>query len=156
MDTLGASFLGCGMESVVCPDSVDQAYMHCMFQTPSESNKTLAAEAGELNTIEPSKSSYDVSVLRQINGCPGIYINDSVLGKDVVWTTDTGATRSIISERVFDKIHQKQKPKTMKFNSLISVSGEHLIEYGEAIFLQIYFDHEVFKGKLIMAKKEFE
>ena len=153
MDTLEDSLLGCGVESVVCPDSADQTYMHDMSETSSDSNNTLVAEAGELNTIEPSKSTYEVSVLRQINGCPGIYINGSVQGVDVVWTTDTGATRSIISKRVFDKIHQSKKPKLMKSNSLTSVSGEPLIEYGEAIF-EIYLDHEVFEGELIVAEIE--
>lgn len=80
MVTLGESLLGCGVESIVCPDIVDQIYMHCMSETRSESNTMLVAEAGELNTrycatIIPFKSSYDmeVSVLRPINGCPGIY-----------------------------------------------------------------------------------
>lgn len=43
-------------------------------------------------------------ILRQINGCPGLYISWSIQGVSVEWTTDTGATKLIISKKVFEKI----------------------------------------------------
>jgi hypothetical protein len=49
--------------------------------------------------VEPCQSSsYVPNILRQIHGCPGIYIGGSVQDIKVDWTMDTGASRTIISK----------------------------------------------------------
>jgi hypothetical protein len=65
--------------------------------------------------------------LRKINQCPGIYMSGSVQGVDVDWTTDTGATKSIISRSFYERIPQNLRPELSKSSCLTSVSGEAYI-----------------------------
>ena len=108
-----------------------------------------------LENLETSQQhgNVDSNVLRQITGCPGIYVSGSVQGIKVQWTTDTGATRSILSKRMFEKIPTESRPKLEKYHSLTGVNGEPLIELGKALF-DIQLGHENFKEEIIVAEIE--
>jgi transposase InsO family protein len=64
----------------------------------------------------------------------GVYIKGSIQGVDLTFTADTGATRTIISERIFFKIPEECRPKLEKSASLSGASGQPLVELGKAMF----------------------
>ena len=56
----------------------------------------------------------------------GVYIEGSVEGVDVWYTVDTGATRTILSERVYKRIPEEKRPSLCKGNGLpLSRAGGH-------------------------------
>ena len=95
--------------------------------------------------------SSEEETLRKINQCHGIYISGSVQGVDVNWTTDTGATKSIISRSVYERIPQNLRPKLSKSSCLTSVSGEPLSELGKAVF-EIQLGQEKLTEEMIVAE----
>lgn len=148
---------GCGAVSIVNPDGRHQIDGQSDTQQRSsemlDTNTVDFLDTSQCATIEPCQSLYDTNILRQINGCLGIYISGSVEGVEVDWTTDTGASRSIISKRTFDKIPSNKRPKLKRSNSLTSVNGEPLKEFGKAIF-EIQLDNETFQEEIIVAEIE--
>lgn len=78
--------------------------------------KTLDNSFECLETNQQHGDICSENILRQINGCPGIYVSGSIQGVKVQWTTDTGATRSIISKQVFEKIPKESRPELEKSN----------------------------------------
>ncbi|MEW8546855.1 MAG: aspartyl protease family protein, partial [Candidatus Thiodiazotropha sp.] len=69
-------------------------------------------------------------VQRRLKRSDGVYVEGAIEGFKMTFTADTGATRSIISRRVFDKISLENRPQLRKSVGLLSVSGTPLKEYG--------------------------
>lgn len=82
-----------------------------------------------------------------------IYISGSLQGVKIKLTTDTGATRSIISKHVFEKIPKESRPKLEKSNCLIGANGEPLKKLGKAIF-EIQLGQENFKEEIFVSETE--
>ena len=123
------------------------------FDRDLEKTEFMESSDEHLQTSQKHGAICFESTLRQINGCPGIFISGSVQGVEVQWTTDTGATRSIISRQVFEKMPFKSRPKLEKSNCLTGVNGEPLKELGKAIF-EIQLGQATFSGEIIVAEIE--
>lgn len=67
----------------------------------------------------------------------GVYINGSVEGVPVVFTADTGASKTLISTRVYQKIHEGIRPSLSKSASLRAANGEPIVDWGEAQFCML-------------------
>ena len=64
----------------------------------------------------------------------GVYIRGSVQGYPILFTADTGASKTTVSSRVFDSMRPKDKPELVKTAKLVGASGSPIKEKGEAIF----------------------
>ncbi|CAC5386997.1 unnamed protein product [Mytilus coruscus] len=82
---------------------------------------------------ENDTGNFDI-IGRQILRSEGVYIKGSIENTNVVFTADTGATRTVISTKVFKKIPRANRPELQKSNSLASANGQPLKELGKANF----------------------
>ena len=64
----------------------------------------------------------------------GIYIRGSVQGYPILFTADTGASKTIVSSRIFDSMCLEDKPELVKTAKLVGASGSPIKEKGKAIF----------------------
>ena len=62
----------------------------------------------------------------------GVYIKGKVNNIPVIFTTDTGATRTIVSKRVFDQLVPANRPVLRKTACLIGAGGAPIKEAGQA------------------------
>ena len=73
-------------------------------------------------------------IQRRLNRSDGVYIEGEIEGVKITFTTDTGATRTIISPSVYNCISSNRRPVLKKSVGLSSASGSPLKEYGIALF----------------------
>lgn len=84
------------------------------------------------------------------------YINERVHLTEIVndlqvnFTVDTGAARTVISEKTFNRLPENRKPLLKKSTELCNCSGEPLREKGKANF-EIEIGSFTFKRELIVA-----
>ena len=64
----------------------------------------------------------------------GVYIRGSVQGYPLLFTTDTGASKTIISNRVFESLKPEDRQELEKTSKLIGASGVSIKERGKGIF----------------------
>ena len=64
----------------------------------------------------------------------GIYIRGSVQGYPLLFTADTGASRTIISKKVFEAMKQEDKPELKRSAKLVGPSGTVIKELGKGSF----------------------
>lgn len=62
----------------------------------------------------------------------GVYVKGFVKGVDVIFTADTGACKTVLSEKIFNKILLLQRPKLRKTSPLTGASGESVKLLGKA------------------------
>ena len=118
-----------------------------------EGNSVLKLEKDECILPEPC-SSFDI-VGRQVFRNDGVYIEGKIEDVKVTITADTGAARTIVSTKVYDKIHPSKRPKLTKSSSLASANGQPLVERGKAIF-QLEMGDLILKQELVVAEIEDE
>ena len=63
----------------------------------------------------------------------GVYIRGSVQGYPLLFTTDTGASKTIISNRVFESLKPEDRPELEKTSKLVGASGVSIKERGKGI-----------------------
>ena len=73
-------------------------------------------------------------IQRRLKRSDGVNVEGAIEGIKMTFTADTGATRSVISHGVFDRINPGNRPQLRKSVGLLSVSGAPLKEYGCANF----------------------
>lgn len=78
-----------------------------------------------------------------------MYIHGSIQNVPVVFTADTGASKTIVSSRVYDKISSKEKPSLRNSSCLRGASGKPIKEYGKAKFKLKLGEYEVQKEAII-------
>ena len=64
----------------------------------------------------------------------GVYIRGSVQGYPLLFTTDTGASKTIISNRVFESLKPEDRPELEKTSKLVGASGVSIKERGKGTF----------------------
>ncbi|CAC5411476.1 unnamed protein product [Mytilus coruscus] len=64
----------------------------------------------------------------------GIYVKGFIEVVDVIFTADTGACKTVLSEKIFNKIPLLQRPKLRKTSPLTGASGESVKLLGKANF----------------------
>lgn len=74
------------------------------------------------------------SIGRQQPKADGIYLNGKLEDITIFFTIDTGAVKSVISKRIYDKIPILQRPALEKSSMLTTVNGDPLVEFGKALF----------------------
>lgn len=67
--------------------------------------------------------------------CSGVYVKGMVESVPVFFTADTGASRTIISTRVFNKIRESARPELTKSVCLKGAGGVPIKERGKASFV---------------------
>lgn len=63
----------------------------------------------------------------------GFYVSGKVEKVDVMFTTDTGASKTLISEEVYKKIPEDTRPKLSQAASFRSADNSNIQEYGKAV-----------------------
>ena len=58
----------------------------------------------------------------------GVYIKGKLNGQDIYYTADTGATRTVVSERAYLKIPKDQQPKLDEYKPNIAGAGGKVIK----------------------------
>ena len=94
-------------------------------------------------------------VQRRLKRSDGIYIEGEIEGVPVTFTADTGATRSIISPRIYNSISKDRRPVLQKSVGLSGVSGLPLKLHGCNVF-EIKLGGLDIKHELIVAEVEDE
>ena len=71
-------------------------------------------------------------IRRKVPLVPGVFVRGGIQGVDTWFTIDTGASRSVISKRVFNNISGDMKPELVQHQNshLEQAGGEPLHEYG--------------------------
>ncbi|CAC5405010.1 unnamed protein product [Mytilus coruscus] len=64
----------------------------------------------------------------------GVYVKGFIEGVDVIFTADTGACKTVLSEKIFNKIPLLQRPKLRKTSPLTGDGGESVKLLGKANF----------------------
>lgn len=116
-------------------DKSDQGGVQGHVEETSDENKENRSEQAEC-----------LLIARQHPKAEGIYLEGSCEDINMLFTVDTGAVKSIISKRIFDKIPPSKRPVLEKSVHLMSVNGDPLVEFGKALF----------KIKLHTVELEFE
>jgi hypothetical protein len=76
-------------------------------------------------------------VRREKPKCNGIYIEGSVQGVGVFFTVDTGATRTFMSKRVYERIPLENKPELITnpdSRPMTGADGTQISRFGKAVF----------------------
>ncbi len=92
-------------------------------------------------------------IRRCLPNCNGVYIESHIQSTPLLFTVDSGATRTIISKEVFDQISVEDQPKLRKTSSLKGAGGKLLKEYGEAK-LKIQLGDIEFEKSVVVADIE--
>ena len=88
---------------------------------------------GQSTNVPGGENLYS-GIRREIPRSDGIYIEGDVNSVKVIFTADTGASCTIISDRVYNRIPENERPKLTKCTSIVGASGHSLNELGKAKF----------------------
>ena len=79
-----------------------------------------------------------ISISRRLPECEGVYIKGKVDMEDVHFTVDTGASRTILSTRVYNKMEENVRPKLDKQknnrDTLVGAGRNEIQIYGRTVF----------------------
>ena len=64
----------------------------------------------------------------------GIYIRGTVQGYPLLFTTHTGASKTVLSQRVYDAMRHEDKPSLVKCPKLVGAGGTAINEQGKGNF----------------------
>jgi len=81
--------------------------------------------------------------------CDGVYIRGSVEGVSVNFTMDTGASKTVISTKVFDRIETNRRPRLVKSACLRGAGGMPIREKGKAEFTLRLGTLEIFREAVV-------
>jgi hypothetical protein len=96
-------------------------------------------ELTNMNNVEDYNLSDDVEwqkVRREKPKCSGVYVEGSVQGIEVLFTIDTGATRTFMSKRIFEKIPSEKKPELVanpESRPMTGADGKLISRFGKAV-----------------------
>ena len=63
-----------------------------------------------------------------------MYIRGSAQGYPLLFTTDTGASKTIISKRVYESMKTGDRPALIRSTKLVGASGTEIKELGKGLF----------------------
>ena len=72
--------------------------------------------------------------MKNIQKSTGVYVEGYVENIRLLFTADTGASQTLMSKRLYDKIPPLQRPSLSKSVRLVGASGKPLKEYGKGKF----------------------
>ena len=113
-------------------------------------------ENSELQKILCSAEPRDtVAIGRQPRKGEGVYVEGTIQGVNGIFTIDTGAARTVISETVYNTIPATKRSLLTKSSSLIGADGRPLVELGTAEF-SIQLGTVSFEKELVVAQIDDE
>ena len=113
-------------------------------------------ENSELQKILCSAEPRDtVAIGRQPRKGEGVYVEGTIQGVNGIFTIDTGAARTVISETVYNIIPATKRPLLTKSSTLIGADGRPLVELGTAEF-SIQLGTVSFEKELVVAQIDDE
>jgi hypothetical protein len=66
--------------------------------------------------------------------CDGVYVNRAIEGVPRMFTVDSGASKTIVSTKIYERIDQSKRPSLQKNVCLKGASGSPIKEKGKAEF----------------------
>ena len=76
-----------------------------------------------------------IKSLKQPRRLPdGIYIKGTVQGYPILYTADTGASKTVLSKRVYDNMKPEDRPPLSKASKLVGAGGTNISELGQGNF----------------------
>lgn len=88
--------------------------------------------SGQIKSEESDSVIKSIKVARKLPD--GVYIRGTVQGYPLLFTTDTGASKTIISNRVFESLKPEKRPELVKTSKLVGASGVNIKERGKGTF----------------------
>ena len=73
-------------------------------------------------------------ILKRVLHSDEFYLDAEVEGVNILFTIDTGATKTIISEKVYNSMPEACRPQLMQSATLSDAAGQPLSQLGTAIF----------------------
>ena len=107
-------------------------------------------QTNQANTQVPENQSTIKRILRS----EGFYLDADIEGVKVLLTIDTGATRTVISERVYNSIPEGRRPKLIRGTGLTDASGQPLSLKGSAMFTVTLASDLKLKSEIVVANIE--
>ena len=133
--------------------------LNAKFKQNSTQGKPLQTHNHEnqitMNTDQPKTKPTD-PVIKRIVRSDGFYLEASIEGVEMVFTIDTGATKTVISERVYHSIPLSQRPVLRKTTGLTDATGQPLTQLGTATFKVNLAPDLQFESDIIVASIEDE
>ncbi|CAG2200883.1 unnamed protein product [Mytilus edulis] len=77
---------------------------------------------------------YEGNLLKKIPEYHGAYIKGKIQNKPIVYTVDTGASRTVLSTKIFNQLNTGNKFTLSKSSSLAGAGGTPIKELGKATF----------------------
>jgi hypothetical protein len=106
-----------------------------LFMAVDESDITELFESSEMKQILGSENTRKtVTVGRQRRQSESVYVKGKIHGIHGIFTIDTGASRTVLSEEIYFKIPETRRPPLTKSSILVGADGNPLVELGTAIF----------------------
>ena len=126
--------------------STEQTQVHSLL--PDSPNPQSSQGTSHLNpeSVDP--------MIKRIATSNGFYIKASIKGVDMTFTIDTGATKTVISERVYNAIPKSQRPTLKPTNGLTDATGQPLPQLGTAVFRIRLAPELNFESDIIVANIE--
>ena len=126
--------------------STEQTQVHSLL--PDSPNPQSSQGTSHLNpeSVDP--------MIKRIATSNGFYIKASIEAVDMTFTIDTGATKTVISERVYNAIPKSQRPTLKPTNGLTDATGQPLPQLGTAVFRIRLAPELNFESDIIVANIE--
>ena len=101
---------------------------------------------------ENDRNKENTGVRRGVPTSKGLYLKGQIQGVNVIFTTDTGATRTIISRQVYEQIPESKRPQLEnKPLFMKGCNGKPVTELGIGLF-QVHIASLVFERKILVAE----
>ena len=97
----------------------------------------------------------DEPIRRGFPSSDSVFISGSVNGVKVNFIVDTGAERTVVSKKIFDKIKDSNKPSLVKKGKLMHAGGQAIVNYGKCK-VDIVLDTTCIKSDVIIAEIQDE
>ena len=124
----------------------------CDNKHTTDVNVNDSNASSENGTHSPQEEqTEEAKIQRRLKRSEGIYVEGEIEGIKLTFTADTGATRSIISPRIYNSISKQHRPTLRKSVGLSDVSGLPLKLHGCTDFRIKLGDLEL-KHELIVAE----
>ncbi|MCG8044792.1 MAG: retroviral-like aspartic protease family protein, partial [Candidatus Thiodiazotropha endolucinida] len=98
-------------------------------------HREACSQANGQNKQSSPKNDETVKSIKHVRKLPdGVYIRGTAQGYPVLFTTDTGASKTVLAKRVFDSMRPEDKPQLSKASKLIGAGGTTIREIGKGEF----------------------
>ena len=105
---------------------------------PQSGQNNLVANCNIEKPITNNCSDVEVplkgSIRRKVGLSDGVYVRGVLEGIEILFTADTGASKTVLASRLYNKLDVINRPKLVKSNCLKGAGGAPLNEVGKGVF----------------------